>query len=135
MSSHPTPPGHIEFELTDFGDARRVLDQLPDGLVAARQAAPDYWTARRRAPAPTDRALSGDTLDWIIGLPSAVRPVQLCERFPRVANAVAQGWPSLEHCENQFTDLLTDRRGQRRGFPFEVLFELERLGKYRTTVA
>ena len=135
MSSHPTPPGHIEFELTDFDDARRVLDQLPDGLVAARQATPGYWSTRRRAPAPTDRALAGDTLDWIIGLPPTLRPVWLCEQFPRVANAVAQGWLNVEHCESQFTDLLTDRRGTRRGFPFEVQFELERLEKYRATVA
>jgi len=135
MSTTPIPPGSIEFELTDLGDARRALEELPEGLELLHQSAPDYWALRRRAATPTDRALSGPTMDWMGGLPADVRPLKLCERFPRIANAVAQAWPNAGHCESLFAGLLTDRRGKRRGFPVEVQAELERLGHYRASLS
>ena len=96
--------------------------------------APDYWTLRRRSPVPTDRALTGEAMDWVVHLPADVRPIVLCERFPRIANAIAQTWARREHCESLLAALLTDRRGKRRGFPAEVQVEIERLARYRVTI-
>ena len=135
MSNRPKPPGSLDFEFIDLDEARRVLDLPPEGLVEAQQLEPDYWTMRRRSPLPTDRALTGETMDWVVGLPADVRPVKLCERFPRVANAVAQAWAKPEHLAALLGGLLHDRRGKRRGFPVEVQTELERLGQYRATGA
>ena len=135
MPNHPVPPGSIDFQLTDLDEARRVLELPPDGLVEAQQLAPDYWTVRRRSQTPTDRALTGETMDWVVRLPAEVRPVKLCEKFPRVANAVAQAWPNPAHCDSLLAGMLTDRRGKRRGFPPEVQLELERLASHRASHA
>ena len=133
MPKQPPPPGSIEFELTDFEEARRILDQPPDGLMEAHVREPDYWTHRRRSPLPTDRALTGATMNWMMRLPSDARPIRLSERFPRIANAIAQAWANPEHRESLLAGLLTDRRGKRRGFPLDVQVELMRLDKYRVT--
>jgi len=135
MPNSKPPPGSLEFELTDLGDARRALDLPPDGLIEAQQMAPDYWTGRRRSPTPTDRALTGDAMDWVVHLPAEVRPIVLCERFPRVANAIAQTWAKRAYCESLLAGMLTDQRGKRRGFPPEVQVEIERLAQYRATIA
>ena len=101
------------------------------GCNRVHLSAPDYWTVRRRAAAPTDRALSSDTMSWMTTLPSDMRPTTLCERFPRIANAVSQAWPNRDHCESLFAALLTVRRGKRRGFRVDVQLEIERLDRYR----
>ena len=135
MSNRPKPPGSIDFELTDIDEARRILELPPEGLSAAQELAPDYWTVRRRSPLPSDRALTGPTMDWMMSLPVPVRPLKLSERFPRVANTIAQAWANPEHCASLLAGLLTDKRGKRRGFPIEVQLELERLGAHRATGA
>ena len=132
MSNRQTPPGSIDYELTDVEEARLVLDLLPDGLVAARQL-PDFWTLRRRTPAPMDRTLTGAAMDWVMALPSEVRPVRLCQHFPRLGNALAHAWTNQVQFESLLAALLTDRRGKRRGFSSDVRLELERLGSYRAT--
>jgi|APFre7841882630_1041343.scaffolds.fasta_scaffold05914_3 hypothetical protein len=134
MSNSKPTPGSLDFELTDLGDARRALDLPPPGLIEAQQMAPDYWTFRRRSPIPTDRALTGDAMDWAVHLPAEMRPIALCEQFPRIANAIAQTWAKRDHCESLLASLLTDRRGKRRGFPAEVQVEIERLARYRVTI-
>lgn len=135
MSNSKPPPGSLDFELTDLGDARRALDLPPDGLIEAQQMAPDYWTARRRSAVPTDRALTGEAMDWVVHLPAELRPIALCEGFPRVANAIAQAWAIRAHCESLLASMLTDKRGRRRGFPAEVQLEIERLASYRAKIA
>jgi len=126
-------PGAIEFELTDFDAARQVLDLPPPGVLESLEMAPEYWKARRRAPAPTDRALTGLTMAWATGLPATARPIKLCERFPRVANAIAHEWAKRQECESLLADLLTGRRNARKGFPADVRDELMRLAELRST--
>ena len=127
MPDSPRPPGSIDFELTDFTDARHSLNQPPEGLIEAQRLAPDYWVERRRSSLPSDRALTGHTMEWVMRLPSELRPVQLCERFPRVANAIALASTDSAQEQRMLTSLLTDRRGKRRGFPADVHLELERI--------
>jgi hypothetical protein len=125
-AKQPPPPGSIEFELTDLENARLALEELPEGVDKVPTLAADYWEQRRRKPLPTDRALQGATIDWLLRLPGALQPRRLCDRYPRAANAVAAAWGGPERAA-VLEELLSDRRGKRRGFPPEIRSELEAL--------
>jgi len=127
----PTPPwGAIEFESTDFDDARRALDELPAGL-GALQKAREGWESRRRAPLPTDRALTGAAMDWVIHLPPSLRPHAACEQFPRVVNAIAASWHDVPFGLRVIEHMINDYRGGRRGFPPTVKAELQALYQHQ----
>ena len=123
--------GDIEFELTDFDTARHALDDLPAGVAEVHRLTPGYWEERRRASQPTDRALLGSALEWIVRLPPTLRPRRLAERYPRVLNSIAETWTSPDKWEQTFDDLLSDQRGGRKGFPYEIEVELKALRRYR----
>ena len=123
----PRPYGAIDFELTDFEDARHVLDDLPPGVVEAKHLQPGYWEQQRRRPVATDRALTGAAMDWVIRLPPALRPHATCEQFPRVVNAVAAAWPDVAYSLQVLDHMINDYRGGRRGFPAAVQQELAAL--------
>lgn len=132
MSTHrpdppPAQPDALEFELTDFTEARLALDELPPGVASAHTMAPGYWEARRRRPVTTDRALTGQAIDWLLRLPPDARPRVTCERFPRIVNALAAAWPYADDRQELLQSLLNDRRPQRSGFPDGVRTELELL--------
>lgn len=63
MSNRPPVQDSIDFQLTNFEDARQSLDQLPEGLAEAQRLVPGYCVSQRRTPLPTDRALTGRTMD------------------------------------------------------------------------
>jgi len=88
---------------------------------------PGRWDSKRRPKLPTDRALVGRTLDWIVALPEAARPKRLADGYPRIANALAECWDDAARANAYIDDLLTDRRGGRRGLPPEVKEELQPL--------
>jgi hypothetical protein len=130
----PRPPVHLDaldFEITDFDDARRALDELPAGLQAVRRASPNYWEHRRRGMLPSDRALTGAAMDWIVALPPTIRPHTTCEQFPRVANAIADSWEDVPLCMRVLDHMLRDYRGGRRGFPASVQAELSTLMQHQ----
>lgn len=122
--------GSLDFEPIDINDARKALDQLPDGLVDPTTR-PQYWIPRRRKAAAADRALTGLALDWLRKLPPIVRPGKLTDQFPRVTNAVADIWADKFHCEDLLASLLRDQRGQRQGFAQDLQVEIKRLIAYR----
>jgi hypothetical protein len=113
----------IEFELTDVDEARRVHDTLPEGVGKLAELAPDYWERRRRKALPMDRALAGFTIDWLLSLPAGLRPRSLCDRYPRAANAIAAAADGADRFA-VLNELLSDRRGNRHGFPPEIRQEL-----------
>jgi len=80
----------------------------------------------RSPPNPRDRSLSSLAQAWRDRLPPEQRPLQLCDRYPRVANRLALCWGDPVLTEMLFKDLLNDRRGMRlrKGFPPPVLREL-----------
>lgn len=132
MNRDPTaPPSGLpdafEFEITDFTTARAELDRPPPGVGRVAELEPGYWEQRRRKPQASDRALTGAAIDWVLALPPSLRPRKLCEQYPRVANALADAWRDPFERKRVLDDLLTDRRGGRRGFPLEVLGEIEAL--------
>src|SRR5262249_48319981 len=125
-----TPPDSFEFELTDFDAARQALDELPPGVLELAHAAPGYWEARRRKTLASDKALTGLAIDWLIALPSDVRPKVTCEKFPRIVNQIAERWNDRARTAAALGCLLTDERGGRRGFSGDVEAELERLRQH-----
>lgn len=129
----PTPPTNtnfevdaLDFELTDFEEARRAHDALPEGVEKLPELDPNYWEMRRHRPGPTDRALAGSTIDWLIALPLALRPKALCDTYPRAANAIAAAWHAPS-CPAVLDELLESKRPGRRGFPPEIRAEIQAL--------
>jgi hypothetical protein len=121
------PLDALDFEITDFDEARRALDELPAGLRVMQQRTPGYWEPRRRGALPSDRALTGTAMDWVVALPPTIRPHTTCEQFPRVANAIADSWEDVLLCARVLDHMLNDYRGGRRGFPATVRDELSSL--------
>jgi hypothetical protein len=51
-------------------------------------------------------------------------------KFPRVANLVAVLWKDPDSWRRYVDDLLVDKRGNRQGFPLDVLREIFELRGY-----
>ena len=115
----------LEFELTDIEEARRILDAESDSQFdVARVERPEHWKKLRRGSVPTDRALTGQALDWLTTLPPTLRPHLLSRQFPRIVNALAEVWDEPGQCQAAFDRLLRDGRKGRAGFPPAVRDEL-----------
>jgi hypothetical protein len=125
------PLDALDFEITDFDEARRALDELPAGLSAMQQTTPGYWEQRRRGGLPSDRALTGTAMDWVVTLPPTIRPHSTCEQYPRVANAIAKSWEDVPQCTRVLDHMIHDYRGGRRGFPATVQAELNLLMRHQ----
>lgn len=131
MNDYSNPPPRasreldaLDFQITDFEDARRALEEPPAGVAGRTGLQVDYWSSRRRSPLAADRALTGIALDWLMRLPRHARPQRLCASFPRLANLIAQAWPDPQLAATELDQLIEDRRGGRRGFPEAVRSEL-----------
>lgn len=123
----------LNFEFTDLAAAKREGERLPPGVSERRNLDPTYWPTHRRPPSPTDRALTGAAIDWMMALPAAVRPRNLSEQYPRVTNIVAEVWGDPARAAVMIDRLLhDDRGGVRRGFPEDVKKDLAVLLRYLT---
>lgn len=76
---------------------------------------------RRQMPSAEPLPL---TFKWMAKLPRSVQPLALFRQYPRIANLMAGMWQDPESFRPYLHDLLTDRRGHRKGFPQEILQEL-----------
>ena len=123
------PSGLIEFEITDVEAARREADKHP-ALAALEKLLPGYWEEQRRPLDPSDRALTGKGIDWLLGLPANARPKALCEQFPRIANHLADIWHKPRDTQLVLMRLLADERGNRKGFSLQIEQEIGRLAAY-----
>lgn len=118
----------FEFELTDIEEARRILDtESLSQFDVATIVPPEHWKRLRRQKLPTDRALTGQGIDWLIALPPALRPQCLSLQFPRIVNALAEVWDEPKRCQAALDRLLCDGRKKREGFPGAVHNELAAL--------
>ena len=86
--------------------------------------------AQKRREWFEDKVLSAEAEAWVIGLPEAVRPLQLSESFPRICNRLAECWSSPEYVIPFLDDLLTDKRGSRQGFPLPIIMEITKLKEH-----
>jgi hypothetical protein len=131
QNKEPDPPAPnwedegLEFELTDLEEARRVLDtESISQFDVATIVPPEHWKRLRRHKLPTDRALSGQAIDWLISLTPDLRPEKLAEQFPRIANALATVWDDPAERQAALDKLLNTDRKSRKGFPAKVHDEL-----------
>jgi hypothetical protein len=129
------PPGTIDYKWTDIADARDAHDSPPPGLKHDIREQMKFWEQRRRPTLVTDRALTGRSLEWALGLPPLLRPKALCDRFPRIANSISESWLDIDASLGLFDHLLNNRRKGRRGFPSDVQHEIEALCEYRVMLA
>lgn len=88
------------------------------------------WVMVRRPERACDSALTGTTRRWLRKLPARRRPLRLCAAFPRVANRIAWCWHDSVLSQQLLDDLLTDRRGGRRGFCAAIHREMQRLREF-----
>lgn len=70
------------------------------------------------------------TLAWVETLPSDVQPTALLRRYPRIVNLIATVWGDRQWFQEYMESLLTDTRGNRQGFPPDVLKDLLALRSY-----
>jgi hypothetical protein len=88
------------------------------------------WSHSRAAPIDDDRVMQSHTHGWLRSIPNGVHPKQLCRHYPRIANRIAVNWQHLHVVDRLLTDLMVDRRGDRKGFPPRIRQEIERLYGY-----
>lgn len=121
----------LEFEITDFAEARRVLDnESVSQFDVATHLTPEQLKRLRRATVASDRALSGHAIDWLLSLSPDLRPDHLGKQFPRVANALAEVWQDSDQRRSAIETLVNSDRKGRKGFPPEVHDELMALRKW-----
>lgn len=70
------------------------------------------------------------TVAWAVKLPRGVRPLALLRAFPRIANFLAANWSDEKAVRPYLDELFVDQRGNRQGFPPEVIAELFALRSY-----
>jgi hypothetical protein len=99
-----------------------TTEPRPSGVPAS---ANEDWTTRRSAAPAT--ALLKPTLAWASALPTEVHPTALMTRYPRIANLLAVLWQDPNSLRRYVDDLLVDKRGNRQGFPLDVLREIFQL--------
>jgi hypothetical protein len=88
------------------------------------------WSHSRAAPMDDDRVMQSHTHAWLRSIPNGVHPKQLCRHYPRIANRIAVNWQHLHVLDRLLTDLMIDKRGDRKGFPPRIRQEIERLYGY-----
>jgi hypothetical protein len=91
---------------------------------------PDESHAKQRRAQQQNNELTPATREWLQTLPVTVRPESLAIRYGRVLNALRLCWGTPETCLDYFEDLLIDRRGDRLGFPADVVIEIAVLKDY-----
>jgi hypothetical protein len=79
----------------------------------------------------TERMLAGPTIDWLIAFAADARPKALCDRFPHVANRLAEGWANVAESVRSLDALIADTRWGGAGFPIQVQIELQRVRDQR----
>jgi hypothetical protein len=108
--------------------AEHVTRPLADVRGTEQSSQERDWTKVRKAhPAQT---LLPASVQWLEALPQDVRPDALASAHPRIVNMLARLWPNAQALTDYMSDLLVDRRGGRKGFPIEVLADLNRLRSY-----
>jgi hypothetical protein len=104
-----------------------VLRQAPSQLSVALEE-----HAYLRTAAPANKPLRR-TMTWLATLPPGVQPTALLRHFARIANLISATWGKPKVFDTYMESLLNDKRGNRRGFPPEVLSDLITLQRYYDT--
>ena len=125
--AEPVKNDTFEFEKVSLNDARKVLDEAVTPVTTVKKDVANWEGKRKPAAAESLRTA---TIQWILKLPPHIQPRHLQVKYPRVANRIAALWAEWETCEAYLDDLLTDRRGGRKGFPLNVAQEVASIRDY-----
>ncbi len=79
---------------------------------------------------PKRTELSPDAVALLAQLPPRLRLPTLPGAFPHIVNRLAQVWQRPGEFERYMQELMLDSRGNRHGFPLEVVAELTALREY-----
>jgi hypothetical protein len=109
----------IQFEKVSVEEAKAVLDGPKTPPRPERN-----WTAMRNGHSANGMDLTDQAWNWLDELPKDVQPGGLVQRFPRIANKMAELWRRPLQCEKYLDALILDQRGTRKGFPPDVANEL-----------
>jgi len=90
-------------------------------------AMPVDYSQRRHQPGKDDLELSAAGLAWLASIEQPARPIKLAAAFPRIVNRMAKLWKQPQEMDRYFEELLADTRGNRKGFPLNILMELSTL--------
>ena len=101
----------------------------PSQATSPRGALPSEDHERLRKAAPASEPLAR-TLEWVASLPADVQPTALLRHYARIANVIAAIWRDSKSLQSYMDCLFTDDRGDRHGFPPDVLHELLALREY-----
>jgi hypothetical protein len=112
-------------------DAQAAASERAKARQAKVQPSEDDPVRSREPDSQRDLMLSEHTVAWAGNLPPGLRPDELLQRYPRVANRLALCWSDVTLTSHLFNGLLVDTRGGRKGFPAPVLAELIRLRQHR----
>lgn len=85
------------------------------------------WRLLREPVTDRDRTLSALAIKWLDDFPATLKPVRLCDKYPRIANRLALSWPDPALASRVLKELTEDRRGGRQGFPQDIAKEIAAL--------
>ena len=112
----------LDFEKVSVSELRKELDREKKAVEISKRAT-------ERAP-QAKAVLTDEAARWMASLPAHVRPFALAQKFPRIANSIADLWRRVARCEEYLDTLVVDLRGDRTGFPLDVAKELNALRSY-----
>jgi hypothetical protein len=115
QSQATSPHGTSPYGTSPYGTSPK------EGYESLRKASP--------ASAPLPR-----TFEWVASLPHDAQPTALLRQYPRIANVIAAAWRDSKALRSYMDCLFTDTRGNRQGFPSDVLGELLALREYYDSV-
>lgn len=70
------------------------------------------------------------TEDYLRNTPGLKYPQALASQFPRIVNELVAAKAEPDKLKAVFRELTHDHRGQRHGFPFDVLMDIHDLGEF-----
>src|SRR5580765_3129132 len=116
----PRSDVHAEDTIEKWPAPKRAAPPSSEGPKDPKQQ-------RRWAPA---NILVPPTVKWVESLPPNIRPNTLLRQYARIANLIAAAWKDPKAFDSYMESLLTDKRGNRKGFPKDVMEELIALQRY-----
>jgi hypothetical protein len=110
-------------------------ERMPMNLTSNADFSVVAFHAMRADPGPEEQRLSDQACELMSALDQSLRPAVLAARYPRIVNKVAELWRRPRLMDRYFDELLLDDRGNRQGFPLDILLELTALKEHYQTAA
>ena len=120
------PSGSIDFDPAPITPAASPAAPVDD-KIDHDPLSINFGREKVYKAAATERMLAGSTIDWLIAFALEARPKALCEKYPHVANRLAQEWRDKPRVRASLQALVDDARWGTAGYPALVQGELRKL--------